>query len=175
MRRIIVPVTLAVLAAGCARDAGPPAPAPRAPVVVTPGAPLPMPRSYVTTSSSVDRFMINAADLAQSRARDQRLRDFAAQLKRDHEAIAAQLSFAGRRLNLLPDGRLLNHHAERLQRLQAAGDFDAAYREEMLRTLEAALAHHRRFAQSGTSPTLRPVASFAAERIERNLRTLRSL
>lgn len=176
MRRSTVAVLAVMVLAGCARREPPPPPPAPPPPIVTPPAPVaPTARAYVTTASSVDRFMISAAELAQSRARNPRLRDFAAQVKRDHEAIAAQLSFAGRRLNLLPSGRMWNHHGERLQALQVAADFDAAYRREMLRAHEAALDHHRRFADRGESPTLRPVARFAAETIAGNLARLRSL
>jgi len=179
MRKLVIGAALGtLLASGCAREDRPPpaAPATRPPAVAAPPAPaVPTARSYVTTASSVDRFMIAAAELAQSRARDPRLRDFAGRVKRGHEAISAQLSFAGRRLNLLPGGRLSDHHARRLSALQAAADFDSAYRSEMRRSHEAALAYHRRYARDGDSPTLKPVARFAADTISDNLQALRSL
>ena len=176
MRHSIFALAAVTLLAGCARREPPPVPPAPPPPVQTPSGPLaPSPRAYVTVASSVDRLMIRAAELAEARASDPRLRSFAAQVKRDHQGIAAQLSFAGRRLDLLPTGRLLNEHAERLALLQAAADFDGAYRREMLRAHEAAAEHHRRFADRGDSPTLRPVARFAAETIARNLGRLQAI
>lgn len=179
MRRLVIGAALAsVIAAGCAREERPPPAAPTRPppvVVPPPGPAAPTALSYVATASSVDRFMIAAAELAQARARDPRLRDFAGRVKRSHEAISAQLSFAGRRLNLLPSGRMGDHHSNRLRALQAAADFDSAYRSEMMRTHQAALEHHRRYARDGESPTLKPVARFAADTISDNLQALRSL
>jgi predicted outer membrane protein len=176
MRRSIFAAATVALLAGCARREPPPAPPPPPPPILTPSAPLaPSPRAYVTIASSFDRLMISAAELAEARTGDPRLRSFAAQVKRDHQGIAAQLSFAGRRLDLLPTGRLLNEHVERLELLQAASDFDGAFRREMRRAHQAAAEHHRRFADRGDSPTLRPVARFAAETIARNLGRLQAI
>lgn len=177
MRRSTLALVAFAAVAGCARREAPPpgAPAPRPPAVAAPDRALPAPQAYVATASSLDQLMIRSAELAAARARDPRLRDFAAQVKRDHEAIAAQLSFAGRRLNQLPTGQLLDNHAARLAALEAAGDFDSAYRREMARSLSAAHEYHARYAAGGDSPTLRPVARFAADTIARNVQRLRSL
>lgn len=129
----------------------------------------------MAVASSIDVLMIRAAELAQSRARNQALRAFASRLSRDHFSISAQLSFAGRRLNQLPSGSLLDNHAQRLAALNASGDFDGAYRREMTRTLTAAYEYHNRYATKGDSPTLRPVARYAANVIARNLAALRGL
>lgn len=176
MRRSTLALAALVMVAACARREAPaPPPAPRPPPTERPDRTLPAPQAYVTTASSVDQFMIRSAELAQLRARDPRLREFAAQVKRDHEAVAAQLSFAGRRLNQLPSGRLTDNHAARLAALEASADFDGAYRREMARSLSAAYEYHSRYAARGDSPTLRPVARFAAETIARNAERLRSL
>jgi len=171
-----VTALVALSLAACARrEPPPPAKPPPRPEVTAPSAPLPAPQSYITVASSIDRMMIRGAELAQARAGDPRLRDFAAQVGRDHRSISAQLSFAGRRLNQLPMGRLLDNHAERLARLETSSDFDSAYRGEMRRSLAAAYEYHDRYATRGDSPTLRPVARYAADLIARNLERLRSL
>lgn len=177
MRRSRILLVALLLAAGCARREAPPPqpPVPRPPTIEAPDRALPAPQAYVATASSIDQLMIRAAELAQARARDAGLRDFAAQVKRDHQAIAAQLSFAGRRINQLPTGRLLDNHAQRLAALEASGDFDSAYRREMARSLSAAFEYHDRYAARGDSPTLKPVARFAADTIARNVQRLRSL
>ncbi|HET7816462.1 MAG TPA: DUF4142 domain-containing protein [Sphingomicrobium sp.] len=177
MRRSSLALVAVAALAGCARREAPPpaAPAPRPPAAAEPGRALPAPQAYVATASSLDQLMIRSAGLAALRARDPRLRDFAARVKSDHEAIAAQLSFAGRRINQLPTGRLLDNHAARLAALEASSDFDSAYRREMARSLAAAYEYHARYAARGDSPTLRPVARFAADTIARNVERLRSL
>lgn len=177
MRRWTLAIVALAVAGGCARRETPPpaGPAPRPPSVVTPAPGVEAPLAYMTTASSIDRFMIRAAELAEARARDARLRNFAAEVKRDHEAIAAQLSFAGRRLNQLPTGRLLDNHAARLAALEVSADFDAAYRREMGRSLSAAYEYHNRYASKGESPTLRPVARFAAQTIAGNVQQLRGI
>jgi len=175
MRRSTLALVAVVAIAGCARREAPPPEAPAPPPAAAPDRALPAPQAYVATASSLDQLMIRAAGLAAARASDPRLRDFAAQVKRDHEAIAAQLSFAGRRLNQLPSGRLLDNHAARLAALEASGDFDSAYRREMARSLSAAHEYHARYAARGDSPTLKAVARFAADTIARNVERMRSL
>ena len=177
-RALPVVVALAALAAGCARKEAPspqPPARPVSPSVVAPESEIGGPRNYVTVASSIDRMIVRASELAQTRARDPRLRAFAQQLAKDHLSISAQLSFAGRRLNQLPTGRLLDNHSARLAALESSADFDAAYMREMSSSLSAALEYHSRYARRGESPTLRPVARYAAQVIDKNLRALRPL
>ena len=156
------------------REAAPPTiPPDRLPGVIPPQQGIPAPQSYVAVASSLDVLMIRSAELAQTRARSAALRAFAAELSRDHFSISSQLSFAGRRLNQLPSGQLLDNHAQRLAALEASTDFDAAFRSEVRRTLTAAYEYHNRYASRGDSPTLRPVARYAAGVIAGNLDALR--
>lgn len=129
----------------------------------------------MAVASSLDGFMIRAAELAQARARSPAVRAFAAQLSKDHFSISAQLSFAGRRLNQLPSGRLLDNHSRRLAALEASSDFDATYRREMARSLATAYEYHHRYAAKGDSATLRSVARYAAGVIARNAGALRRI
>jgi putative membrane protein len=93
----------------------------------------------------------------------------------DHKGSAAQLSFAGRRLNLLPAARLLPRHQAMLANLEAAGDFDAVYRQEQVQAEREALTLNSSYAASGGSPTLRPVAAAAVPIVQRHLRLLARL
>ena len=83
-------------------------------------------------------------------------------LKRDHTGIAAQLNLAGRRLNLLPSASLLMLDQVMLDGLSRASDFDLAYRRTMRSAVENCISAHGAYATVGGSPTLRPVARFAA-------------
>ena len=62
-----------------------------------------------------------------------------------------------------------------LERLATSSDFDGTYKAQMAKVLREAAYAHRAFEASGDSPTLRPVASFAAPVCEKNLEALRKL
>ena len=174
--RIVFVGGLAALAlAGCASDAPTrrPPPAPRPPVVIR-GIPMP-PATYVSLASSTDLFVIKASQLAQTRATDGRLRDFATREISAHEGLGSQLSFAGRRLNLLPSAELLPDHQRMLDTLASTSDFDATYRRQQIQVHEAALKLHGDFASRGESPTLRPVAANAVPIIRAHLQRLRGM
>ena len=164
----------ALLRAGCGRREAPPAPP--SPPPPAPVAPLPLSAAdYVATASSIDLLVIQAADLAATRAANARLRDVAAMLRRDHVGVSAQLSFAGRRLNLLPTATLQSRHRAMLDEIAAAPDFEAAWKRVMIAVHEQGVRVHGDFARAGTSPTLRPVAEVAFPAMRRHLDQLRSL
>jgi putative membrane protein len=93
----------------------------------------------------------------------------------DHNGTSAQLSFAGRRLNLLPSATLLPMHQAMLDELSASGNFDATYRSQQIAVHQAALKLHGDFAARGESPTLRTVARNAAPIERRHLDLMRRL
>ncbi|HXH52241.1 MAG TPA: DUF4142 domain-containing protein [Sphingomicrobium sp.] len=173
---------LAALAiAGCATGEAPRQPAqartPAQPVrpATRPPVPAPSAAEYVAVASSIDLFEVRSAELALLRARNERLRDFARMMISAHQGTAAQLSFAGRRLNLLPRASLLPEHDAMMRELIAAVDFDATYRRQQIAIHEAALRLHGSFAASGQSPTLRPVASAAAPIARQHLEILAAI
>ena len=154
-----------VLLASCAERVVPPprAPAPR-PTVQRPPRPAPpvaalSPAALVATLASFDLLAIRSGELARTRARQPRLRAFADRLTQSHLGTAAQLSLAGRRLNLLPRAELLPSHQAMLDQLAASGDFDSAYRRQQLRSHQQAVQVLRAFAARGSSPTLRQLAT----------------
>ena len=149
----------------------PPIPRPPVGVVVTPLAPS----AYLAMAASVDLFEVKSSQLAQSRASNGQLRAVAAMLLNAHEGTAAQLSYAGRRLNLLPSATLLPVHQSMLDELAASANFDATWRRQQVEVHRVAVKLHGDFATHGASPTLRPVAA-SAVRIERaHLDRLRGL
>lgn len=164
----------ALLVSGCARREAPPAPPPPAPPVRA--EPLPLASAdYVATASSIDLLVVRAADMAATRSSSARLRDLAAMLRRDHVGVSAQLSFAGRRLNLLPSATLQPRHQAMLDEIAAASDFDAAWKRAMIAVHEQGVRVHGDFARAGASPTLRPVAEVAFPAMRRHLDELRGL
>lgn len=87
----------------------------------------------------------------------------AGRLASDHRGLAAQLSMAGRRLNLLPRPVLLPLHRQWLDEFAAAPNPAEGYRRLVRRVHQNSYALHARFAEKGDSPTLRLVARNAAE------------
>lgn len=167
-------VTLAL--GGCASRT--PAPPPSTPVVVpppptTPEPPVASPAGYLARAASYDQLMIRAAALLPERAGSNRLERLAGHLRDEHVGLAAQLSMAGRRLNLLPRRELLPLHQAWLSEMASAPDPAAAYIRLARRVHQNSYAMHDRFARQGSSPTLRPVARNAAETERRHWAELR--
>jgi putative membrane protein len=173
--KVILIGGIATLAlAGCVGTTRPAsAPPPRAPVVIR-GIPM-QAAPYVAAASSIDLYEIKSSQLAQTRAGDARLRDFAMMMVSAHQGLAAQLSLAGRRLNLLPSAQLLPEHQRMIDTLESTMDFDATYRGQQIQVHEEALKLHSDFASRGESPTLRPVAANAASIERAHLARLRGM
>ena len=89
--------------------------------------------------------------------------------------MAAQLSFAGRRLNLLPPTSLQPEQQAWLDQLSASAQFDVDYRRQQIAAHEASYRLHYAFANGGDSPTLRLVARSSAGFELEHRRELRSL
>lgn len=150
-----------------------PTPRPPSPTFVLPSAAAALsPAIYMQLASSSSLFAIRASELAQQRG-SARTRDVARTVIQDQTAVAAQLSYAGRRVDLLPSAALSEGQAADLERLQASSDFDSDYRRLVGETLARALDAHETFARGGASPTLRPVAEMAVPQTRRNLQAVR--
>ena len=130
--------------------------------------------AYVAVASSLDLYEIRAAQLAMERSTDPANRAFAQQALTAHEGTSAQLSMAGRRLNLLPSATLMPEHQQMLDALTATSDFDNTYRAQQGIVVEQGVKLHSGYARSGDSPTLRPIAENAENVMRANLQALRS-
>jgi len=130
--------------------------------------------AYVATASSIDLFEMQSAELALQRAQDPANRAFAQRALSAHQGTSAQLSYAGRRLNLLPTASLNAEHQAMLSALSATSDFDNTYRAQQRIVVEEGVKLHSGFARSGVSPTLRPVAENAENVMRANLQALRA-
>jgi predicted outer membrane protein len=169
-------VATLIALAGCGREPPPPAPrpAPSRPLPPTTARPLST-TSYVATAASIDLFHVRAGELALERSSNGRVRDYAARLTQDHRGTASQLSFAGRRLNLLPSSQMAPAHQALLDVLAASDDFDAVFRRQQVDLHQSAQRMHSAYAKAGDSPTLRPIAANAAAVEARHLAALGSL
>lgn len=174
MRDLTLLALSSVMLASCAREA--PRPAPPLPQTARGARPVPGPAasaaSYVATAAAIDLFEIRSSELALQRSSNRALRDFAAMMVTAHKGTSAQLSFAGRRLNLLPSATLSPKYRAMLDALAAASDFDAAYRRQQRTVHQEALRLHADYAARGASPTLRPVAAAIGPIVERHMRML---
>lgn len=178
MRRVFHLSAVLLLVGGCAREASQPSSSPpyarRAPPRAAPG-PAVTPAQYVAQASSIDLFLIGASEIALRKSSNARTREFAQIEIAGHKGTSAQLSLEGRRLNLLPSAILSARHQAMLNELEQSTDFEALYRRDQLAVHKDAEALHGRYAVSGTSPTLRPVAQVVLPIIQRHLRMLKYL
>ena len=177
MRRVFHLSAVLLLVAGCAREASQPSSPPyarRAPPRAAPG-PAVTPAQYVAQASSIDLFLIGASEIALRKSSNERTREFAQIEIAGHKGTSAQLSLEGRCLNLLPSAILGARHQAMLNELEQSTDFEALFRRDQLAVHKDAEALHGRYAVSGTSPTLRPVAQVVLPIIQRHLRMLKYL
>lgn len=163
-------VVALLLASGCATKQQPPRPPAPAPSPA-PVQPVLAPADYMREASSISLFAVRASQMVAGR--NVGLTGLARTIEQEQGGIAAQLSFAGRRVNLLPSAELLPDHAAMLAELEASSDPASTYRAQMRIVLERGAAIHAGFAARGASPTLRPVAEMAAPVFRRELAALK--
>jgi len=177
MRRVAI-LSLALslaLVGGCGGGGGgssvqPPSVAPAAlasPVALSAAA-------YLATASSIDLYEVKSAQLALQRSQESANRALAERTLSTHQGTSAQLSYAGRRLNLLPSATLNSEHQAMLDALAATNDFDNIYRAQQNIVLQEGVKLHSNYAKAGSSPTLRPVAANAESVMRANLEALRN-
>lgn len=138
-------------------------------------AALASPQRFVALAGSQSLYSVRASEMAVSRVSSSKLRAVADDIAHQQLAIGAQLSFAGRRLDLLPSAEIDARHQAMLDELRGASDFDATYKRQQSAVLTEAWALHRAYAVQGSSPTLRPVAAMAAPILGREVSALRKL
>ncbi len=168
-----------LIVAGCQSGEQMPTPRPRppGPVLQPPSAAATAASAaaYMATAASIDLFEIQSSQLVLGRSRHVANREFAEMMIRAHNGTSAQLSFAGRRLNLLPPATMQRHHEAMLAELSSSGNFDATFRRQQIAVHQEALRLHSGYARSGASPTLRPVAANAVPIVSRHLRMLSAM
>lgn len=163
-------VTAMVLIAGCATKP-PPAPTPPRPGPSVPAEVALAPNAYMREASSISLFAVRASQLVA--VRNVGVTGIARTIEQEQGGVASQLSYAGRRVNLLPSANLLPEHEAMLAVLDSSPDMAALYKEQMRIVLSRGESIHRAFAASGTSPTLRPVAKMAEPVFQRELTLVR--
>ena len=154
-----LPLCLLALVASCGRPERPSTPPSavrqRAPAGPVQAAPI-SPSAYVAAASSIDLFVIGSSELVLQRSGNSRVREFATMMVESHKGTSAQLSLAGRRLNLLPSATLSPEHRAMLNELQQAANFEATYQRQQRAVHAEALTLHTGYAARGTSSHASP-------------------
>jgi putative membrane protein len=163
--------------AGCAssdrsRPAAPARPATVAPVVKSAA---PSASDYVGRAGSLDLFVLRSSELALQRASSAKVREVARSTILVHQGTSAQLAFASRRLGLAVSPVLQPSEQQLLDQLQSSVEFDRTYAAQQKRAHRQAFELHQAYAAGGTSPTLKPVASFVVTRLRDHQRVIDSL
>ncbi|MCJ8191407.1 DUF4142 domain-containing protein [Sphingomicrobium aestuariivivum] len=123
------------------------------------------PHRYVDVAASAALYQVEAAKLAERRARSSKVRALAKAQKDVGYGIGGQLSWAGRRVNALPDNVLTAKHQRMLDTLARSSNFDATYLAQAKALVPEMRQFHESYATSGGSATLRPVAQFGAAKM----------
>ena len=118
---------------------------------------------------------IRSAELAIQRSRNASIRSAALRALREHTGLSKQLSYAGRRLNMLPSAALLPEHEQMLLQLINSSDVMGTYIRQQRAVSASAYRLHRDYLRTGTSPTLRPVAQRAMAVLSSEIERLRRL
>ena len=169
--------TALVAITGCAPRRQPPPPPPAPPVERPAERPLPT-SAYLFKAASIDLYQVRAGELALERSGQAGNRAYAQRMIEAHRGLAAQLSMAGRRLNLLPPDRLQPEQQQWLDQLAATtspAHFDATYRRQQMVAHDQSYRIHAAYAYGGESPTLRMVARHAASVEQDHGRSMRMM
>ena len=129
--------------------------------------------TYVQTAASGDMFEVQSSQLALKQSRDQKVRDFAQRMIRDHQASTTALKqavSAGAQGTTIPT-EMMPRHAEMLRTLEQAGSdraaFDRLYLEQQRTAHAEALDLHRSMAARGDVPAeLKRFAESTAQTVE---------
>lgn len=174
LRVSIGALALALIVGACASRPKPAEPFRPAslPKVPRPVAPSIAPADYVAAAGAIDLYVIKASEMALQRSSSARVREVATRLVGAHQGSSAQLSFGGRRLNLLPSAEIAPRFRVLLLQLAASTDFDREYARQMKAAHNEAVLLHSNYALSGTSPTLVPIARALAPIMEQQARLI---
>lgn len=142
-------------------------------------AETPTGQEFANTVAASDAFEIESAKLAQSKAGDKRLKDFAAMMIANHTESTAKLKAAGAKSNLkiVPDAKLTDEQSANLDTLKSATgeDFDMAYRSQQMVAHNKALEAVQHYAIAGDVIELKEFAAEVAPVVQKHLDAIKAL
>lgn len=143
-------------------------------------APLPStPQEFADMAAGSDQFEIQSSELAQQKAQDAAVKEFAAMLVKDHTKSTADLKTAAGQASpaITPAPALNPEQQANLDALRVASgaDFDRLYLQQQVPAHEAALSMLQGYAAAGDVQPLKEFASKTAPVVQQHLEHARSL
>lgn len=131
---------------------------------------------YATAAGQSDAFEIASSHMAQSSAKSQVVKNFAAQMVRDHTQSTKMVMAAAKSSQLTPP-RPDSQQQQMLDQLtsQKGAAFDQLYVADQLQAHQMALALHTGYAQSGSDPNLKAAAAQIAPIVQMHLAMVQSM
>jgi putative membrane protein len=135
--------------------------------------------TYVPNAAIADMYEIQAAEIAQRRAKRAEVKTLAAMIIKDHTAMSNQMKQTVK--TAAPEVTLPTELDQRrkgmIDNLNAADDdsFDAAYLHQQLAAHIEALALHKTFAAATANQPLKTLANAAAPKIQHHLDEVRKI
>ena len=131
---------------------------------------------YATAAGQSDAFEIASSHMAQSSAKSQVVKNFAAQMVRDHTQSTKMVMAAAKSSQLTPP-RPDSQQQQMLDQLtsQKGAAFDQLYVADQLQAHQMALALHTGYAQSGSDPNLKAAAVQIAPIVQMHLAMVQSM
>lgn len=135
---------------------------------------------YVKLAADSDNFEIQSGRIAATRSRREDVRGLAKQLVADHTAttksLMAALNNPDRKITP-PSTTLSSANQSKLDLLRKApkASFDQLYLQQQLDAHRTAWALHKGYADTGTDPSLKQVATTAVPVIERHLSSIKGM
>ncbi len=133
---------------------------------------------YATAAGQSDAFEIASSHMAQSSAKSQVVKNFAAQMARDHTQSTKMVMAAAKSSQLTPPPpRPDSQQQQMLDQLtsQKGAAFDQLYVADQLQAHQMALALHTGYAQSGSDPNLKAAAVQIAPIVQMHLAMVQSM
>ncbi|MBB3911280.1 DUF4142 domain-containing protein [Sphingomonas desiccabilis] len=134
-------------------------------------------QSFANTMAASDTFEIESAKIAQDKATAPALKQFAAQMVKDHTASTAKLKTAAASANVTPAPALTAEQNANLEALRAASgaEFDNVYKQQQVAAHQQALSALQGYAANGEAASLKTFASNTAKVVEGHLKEVQGM
>lgn len=131
------------------------------------------PQQFADTASASDAYEIASSKLAQTKSNSKAVKDFAAEMIKDHTKSTADLKAAAAKAagNPTVTGQMTAEQQANLTALQgeSGADFDSTYVSQQIDAHQKTLAALQSYAQNGDSPPLKDFASKATMMVQDHL------
>jgi putative membrane protein len=117
-------------------------------------------RDFVREAASAGMLEVELGRYAQQNAQNQRVRNFAQMIVRDHSQANDELRAIAQRKNFTIPGTMENNHQNKLDRFRdkKGSEFDKDYMKEMVDEHEDDVDRFKKYAEEGNDPDLKEFA-----------------